>query len=224
MGIRSSRILSAIALDRLLDVIFLGGIFLATLPFVPQFPPMIGYSISVIGLVSGLAFLVMSLALRFQSRFNQWCHEYFHRLLPNRAEVWLDRLNEGIEGVNLLASPFRLGIAIACTALSWLWSVLSLQATAWAFGLNPDWVATIFVTCVSVLGAAVVSTPGGIGIMHATIVVSYGLFGFSAVTTLAIAMVVHAASALVALGIGGISLYKCGLSCGNLVHRRQEAP
>lgn len=223
LKIRSTRILSAMALDRLLDVIFLAVLLLSTLPFVPDIPPMIGYSLTIIGVVACSAFLAMILALRFQNGFSQWCHKVLHRYSPDKAELWLIRLNEGVEGVNLLASPVRLAIALFCTALSWLWVVLSLQATAWAFGLHPDWISTIFATCVSVLGAAVVGTPGGLGVMHATIVVSYGLFGLPATTTLAIAVIAHATSVLAALGIGGVSLYKCGLPLGNIFLRRSES-
>ena len=222
LGMRSSRILSAMALDRLLDVIFLAMLLLATLPFVPEVPPMIGSSLSAIGLVSGLAVLIMILALRLRNRFSETCHRALHRFLPHKADVWRARLNEGIEGVNLLTSPVRSGIAILCTIVSWLWIVVSLQATAWAFGLHPDWTATIFATCVSVLGGAVIGTPGGLGVVHAAIVVSYGLFGLPADTALAIAVIVHAVSAVVALGIGGISLYKCGLSLDTLLHHHPK--
>lgn len=222
MEIRVSRILSAMALDRLLDVIFLALLLLSTLPFVPVLPPMIGYSLTIVGLVSGAMFAAMMLALRFQSKFSRLCHHILHKLAPSKVDIWLDRLNEGVEGVNLLGSPARLAQAIFYTIMSWLWIILSLQVTAWAFGLHPDWIATIFATCVSVLGGAVVSTPGGLGVMHATIVVSYGLFGIPAAQTLAVAVILHAASAFVAVVVGGISLYLSGQPLGKLFQRRSE--
>lgn len=210
LGLSGSRIVAAMTLDRLLDIVFLALVLVALLPVLPGLPPMVGRGILAAAAVSGLACLALAIALRRRRSLGEWAGRLLRRLPRAKAEAWLARLDEGVSGVDLLGSPARCAVALLGTALTWGLAGAALHVTALAFGQHPDWLATTFAICLTMLGTAVISVPSGLGVMHAAIVVSYSLFGMADATALAVAVIYHAASTLVALGTGGVSLLRRG--------------
>lgn len=202
-----SRILTGLTLDRLFDILFLSLFMLLVLPWLPGLSGRIAHGLMIAGVISGVVFLAMGCALWRHHSLHRWAGRLLERFLPASADLWLSRLNEGIAGIRLLGSPLRLTMATVCTAALWGLAVLSLQVVAWSFGQAPDWMASILAVGLTVLGMAVVGTPNGIGVMHAAITVAYVLFGIPEATALAIAVIFHAATVVVSLLSGGLSVY-----------------
>lgn len=157
--------LAAIALERLLDLMVLGALFVFTFWAAAVDVPLGG---SVYVLVAAVAVAVTGalwVSLRPQPFVT--IARSVARLFGRRFSDMVQRRAEGFaEGLSALRSVSAVTGVILLTVVLWLASTLGVQTWIWAMGLQLPWYAPVVVMAFLTLGVAVPATPGQIGTFH----------------------------------------------------------
>jgi glycosyltransferase 2 family protein len=236
--------LSTVVVERTLDMLIIVMILLATLPFVPGLQIYLttgqaGGGLSfrlLLGLSGGLSLGVL-LALVLMALFPRQIEVFARRTLtflhiPN-PERWLRPVQNVLEGLAVLRSPAE-GIRIVLWSLVlWVASAAYFIAALQAFRVSfptgslysHDFTVPLMGTVAMWASAfgMVFPAPGGIGSFHYAVRQALVLgFGLSEDIAFTYAVVVHALSYLLSIGVGAGTLLLWGLSFKQLIDRGQE--
>ncbi len=228
--------LSTVVVERVLDMLLIVLILLATLPFVPGLQ---GYlaegqvneflSFNLVLTLSGLlAFgilLAFVLIAVFPVATERLARGVLQRLGITDTERWLRPLASVVEGLSALRSP-KDGLAIG------LWSV-ALWTTTTAYFATMMWGARAFLPGTSILMSLVAvwssafgmvfPATGGIGSFHFAVREAlYWGFDVSRDLGFAYAVLIHALPYLTGIALGAVTLILWGMSLKSLVSRGQE--
>src|SRR5450432_1078458 len=215
--------LSTIVLARLIDTLFvvlLLGLVLPALD-VPDAVKAGGYTMLILGLVAIVVLLVVAFA-------RQWlltlATAVLERLLPaaltSRVINWLDNF---LSGLVVLRSPGRLFTLVAFTSGLWLCYIGFYTAVLWAFWPTPPLAWSLLATAAGSLSFVVPSSPSGIGVFHAVIVLAMSGY-LTADTAAAYAIVLNATELVVTVIIGIYSLAVTGTSIAGITAAAQDIP
>ena len=164
-GVRKSRALLTVLVERIIDVLFLVILILSLALFV-DIPARA--SLGALGL--GLAFLVLSGLLVVAFLRRDWVDALLGAMpsfLPQRLRAKAnDSVHTALDGLKALSNPLRFGKVLALTVTQWLISATSLYFVMLAFDLNVGFDAAIFVLVVVSLGFLLPAMPGSIGVYH----------------------------------------------------------
>lgn len=105
---------------------------------------------------------------------------------------------------------------LAWTAVTWVFSIASIWAGTTAVGLAPGLAALVFVTVLTSTGQAVPSSPGYVGVYHATATLALTAYGVDAAQALGAAVITHAFSYGLLVVAGLISLWTGGYALSDL--------
>ncbi|MFC1995978.1 lysylphosphatidylglycerol synthase transmembrane domain-containing protein [Chloroflexota bacterium] len=219
-GLGFWRVLSTIVVERAFDMIIAAGLLLGTLAFVVNIP-----GAQQVGIIVGLIVLTGMFALYLLARNQVRVLNWFDRLSqrwPRIVEIGRDKVAAFLSGLSPL-TDFRRFIRV----LLWLSSGWGLAIVAHYFILLafvPDatllWMA--FSLSVAMIGIALPSSPGYIGVYEAALVGALAAFGVPYENALAFALVDH----VIYLGLtgilGGYALLREGQSLGQLFRRVQQ--
>jgi len=227
--------LSTVVVERVLDMLLIVMMLLATVPFVPGLQVYLAtgqlneyLSFNLVLTLSGilafgilLVFVLIAVLPATTERLARRVLETFH--VPN-VERWLKPVQSIVEGLSALRSA-KDGLAIGLWSIAlWLVSAMYFGATMWAcrdFIPEPSALKSLVVLWASALGMVFPAT-GGIGSFH--FAVREALFwGFSIARDLgfAYAVLVHTLPYLTGIGLGALALLSWGMSPRSLISRGQ---
>lgn len=220
--------LSKIFVDRLLDLVTVVLLFIATALSLPQdipAAPGLRGAAAVCAVALPLAWLALFLLSRWQSptlgavrllaspfRFLSW-----DRLEP--------RIRTGLDSLGVLFRPDELFALLGRSLLIWL-----LIAGSYHFGLAalfppPAVQASVLAMCFTVVGLMAVAAPAGVGTVHGAIVIALALFGIPVDQGLAFALLYHALVTMLNIALGLVGTHALGIRPGRLLRLsvRQDA-
>jgi uncharacterized protein (TIRG00374 family) len=206
--------LSSVAIERLLDGIWLAIAFGVTALFVPL-PPVVKRGAQILGLfillATGLLIAVLAFGLRVTHALERT--RAGGRGLLATLLHWIDRLFEGLQAIGHSASLYR---AVAASFVLLLTQILALWAMMEAYGLSYSfWVAS-GVLFILHLGTAIPNAPANIGSAQLSAVAGLVLFGVNRTTATEFALVMFVILT-VPLLLGGVVAVMCsGLSIGDI--------
>ena len=202
--IPTAGVLGSCALERVLDLGFLGLFWALSLLFAPypEWFRLSGY------LTFGLGGLAVAVLWLFQAR-----QGHAERLLDHGVLSWLPaRLRSGVqgaipafgEGLTALGAPGVLPRAVGWTAAMWVVNASVFLLVGQAAGLSLPWWSPLllaFVVCVAIL---LPSSPGFVGVMEAACVVGLSLLGVDGASGLAFGILYHLSQILPLVILGSV--------------------
>ncbi len=193
--------LSAMVVERALDLLTVALLLLMTLPFIPALASarMAGL-VAVVGTMGGLlAFVAL---LRF---------DFDHLPWPRRFRPWLERLSALQAELRSLGAWRRWPPLLFWTAMTWGCVAVAFALVLRAFGIDAL-LGGVVVTWATAFGMAL-PAPGGIGTFHEAIrlVLTKG-FALPDEVTVAYAIVAHLVNYLLGSLFGIVALARWGLS------------
>jgi uncharacterized protein (TIRG00374 family) len=213
-GIPIMQAVSAVLIERLLDVLTVFAMLLIVLPHVPSRGVIVhGAELFATAAFLGVVGLFIAAALRERAvalarGLLGW--------VPARArEATVARGDDFLQGVQA-ASGGRLAFAIAWSVVMWIGFGASCWFTLLAFLPDSAWWVGGFVNCAIVLGLTIPSAPSGAGLYEAAAVAGLAVFGTPRDTALAFALALHLSTFLVAAVTGVIGLVREGESLDHL--------
>jgi len=209
-------ILSSIMAERLYDMILAVSLLFILFPFAVDIPGAANTA-AVLGIVIVLLVAVLLLMLRRPA----WVRGVLRRLpggLDRWQPVW-EQLRTGLlvleNGSILRASAFFMLVSWALAGIEyWLVirAVIPDAELVWAF----------FMLTLTLLGVAVPSSPGYIGVFEAAGVLALSVFGVPRAPALAAAIILHAMVYLVASGFGLLAMATEGETIASLYRQVQS--
>lgn len=199
-GLSAPMVLSTIFVERLYDMILAVGLMLILLPLVAG-----AAWAARAAWVGGAAVCVAVAFLGFALRRPQAVETALARL-PGPAAGWRRLWASFREGLGVLRTPGRLLRSFAWMVVSWLLATVEywLILRAVLPTVEPLWAA--FMLAATLLGVAVPSLPGYLGVFEAACVAALSVFGVSPDRALATALVLHGMVFAVASLIGAVAL------------------
>lgn len=125
------------------------------------------------------------------------------------------------DGFAPLRSPRTALLAIGWTLVVWMIGGLETWWMFRAFEIDLPFAAAVFMLGTTALAAILPSSPGYFGVFHSAVVVALGAYGVPQATALGYALVLHAATMVVLVGMGIWSLWRLGISRQDLSEHLQ---
>lgn len=160
------RVLSTVAVERLLDVFALLLLLAVLVPFV-DLPRVAAISSLVILAVFVLPTLIVVIAVRDRPRVERWSEKLSGRLPERFRERARSIAHSLLDGLSALSNPRVLLAVIFWTFGSWMTSSCVVYLVMRAFSLDVPFAAAPFVLIATTFGFFVPSSPGAIGVYHA---------------------------------------------------------
>jgi len=197
-GTRFTAAFSSVAVERVFD-----GLVVVLLLAVALFSPGLSPGLSVGGVavshVATVAGVVCVAALLVAGAVVAWpdaAEAVVRRLVPARGLA--DRLVGLIEGVrhglDVLRSPGRLALVFGWSLVQWLVNAAAFWLAFLAFDLPVNYSGALLLQGLLVLGIAVPSTPGFVGVFEAVIVAALALYGIDNAHASSYALAYHAST------------------------------
>ena len=143
---------------------------------------------------------------------------FIENRLPIVARLNLTGLASSfVDGFRSLQSPRTLFWSVVWSAVLWLGGALTLALGLLAVDISITPAMVFFLVVVTNLGMAVPSAPGYVGVYHALVVVSLGVFGVPETAALSAAIVLHATVFGFFLLGGLVYLWRGEFSLGQLI-------
>jgi hypothetical protein len=164
-GVRKSRSLSTVLVERMLDVLFLALLLVLLVPFI-DVPSWVAIPAAILG----VGFLCIGGLLLAAALRRGWVVALVEKLpefLPQRVRAKAkDSVHSAIDGLSVLRNPLVLAQVIAWTVVQWIASAAALYLVMLAFNLDVGFDAALFVMVVVSFGFMIPSSPGSIGVYH----------------------------------------------------------
>lgn len=216
--------LSTILLERLVDLLFVFGMFGFSLLVLP-----VEDSIEVGGITLAVGSIVGFVVLFTFAHRRDWALAFVRfalKTVPFLERFHLEgRLNRFIDGLGALTSFRNFALMLISSAAAWALSVATGYVLLHAFFASADWSVVLLFTAMSSLvttAAATVSyTPAGVGTYHAGVVLALTITGFNQPegAPVAFAIVLHALSLALYIFFGVIGLVAEKITLDELVGR-----
>jgi glycosyltransferase 2 family protein len=215
--ISTARAVSTIVVERLLDILSLLIIMVATLPFV-HLPEAMLRAAQMLGVVALLGSLTLIILSFWKERLLSVAHVVFGRIhLLDRPGVYaaLGHLIDGFATLRTRLGLLLIGLSFVC----WLGVIAMAWSAARAIGLEAPLTAMVLSVVVTTLGMLVPSSPGYIGVFHYLVTVALAPFGISKEIALSFAIVWHGVNYLTLSVSGVLALWLYGTSLGQVLQR-----
>jgi uncharacterized protein (TIRG00374 family) len=184
-GLSTAMVLASIAVERLYDMTLATSLLAVMLGFVPQ-AGWIGKAAWLAGLVIVVAGLGVWLILRRPELLRQVAAR-----LPGTKNMWTTILDQLIAGLSAFKSPSGILSSFGWLVASWCLAVLEYWLVLKAYFPAPGWNWAPFALAVTLLGVAIPSAPGYIGVFEGAGVLALGLFGVAPASAFAFAVTLH---------------------------------
>jgi uncharacterized protein (TIRG00374 family) len=222
--VRFTAAFSSIAVERVFDGLTVVALLALSL-FTAGLPAGTGIGGVPIARLAAIAGAVLGAALLVAVAVVAWpkaAERVIRRVVPgDRLAFTLIALVEGIRhGLSVLRSPARLAAVIAWSLVLWLVNALSFYVAFRAFGIPVGFAAALLLQGVLVLGIAVPSTPGYVGVFEGAIKAVLLLFAVAPDRAVAYAVTYHVTTFVPVVLLGAWSLLTTSL---NLRDLRSEA-
>jgi uncharacterized protein (TIRG00374 family) len=209
-GMTVHRVLSTILVERLYDIILALTLFLALLPLAVGLPGTLRSA-----LMGSLVMVMAFAGLWVVLRRPYWLRRIIERL-PGGIHRWgshWERFQAGLESVNDAGVVVR---SFLWMVVSWALAGLKYWLVLRAFLPQAELIWAFFMLTITLLGAAVPSLPGYIGVYEAAGVLALSVFDVPGAQALAVTIVMHAIIYLISSGLGILALLSDGETLGDL--------
>jgi uncharacterized protein (TIRG00374 family) len=206
--ISTTRSLSTIVVERILDMLTLLILLLILVPFV-NIPDWARAPSVLLAAGVGTAALMLVVASRHRGAVTR----LFNRLLRIAPARFHPKLNEmlhsALDGFSVLANP-RIAVELALwSAVTWLAVGVVVYTGTEAFNLNVGFGAALFLLIATTFGFFVPSSPGAFGVYHAIVISTLtGVFDVNRNDAVSYALVIHLVFYLPPMVIGLAFLWK----------------
>ena len=209
------RVISSVAVERLIDLCLLVGMAAAFLPLVlgldwAQRAVFVFFGVAAISF-GGLFFLARSRDLAFKL-----VHVVFGRF-GSLGTMIERRVDELIDGLSVLRDPRRFVTAMLWSGLAWVCAGLSAWMLLLAFRPEATPYEGFFVLVVSGLAIAIPSAPGNIGVWQAAVVLALSVFHVEHEVAVGFSVVHHFSNYGLMMILGAISLAFEGETLGHVI-------
>lgn len=215
-GLSTPLVLSSIVVERLYDMILAVGLMLVLLP-VAAGAAWASRAAWIGAAVVGMALSFVGFALRRPAMIEGWVAR-----LPGPRPAWLRLWGSFRDGLAVLQTPRRLAMSFSWMAASWALALLEYWAVLHAVlpDVQPLWAA--FMLAATLLGVAVPSLPGYVGVFEAAGVAALSVFGVPPDQGLAAALVLHGMVYSIASLIGAVALVLDGETLTGLYRQTRD--
>jgi len=233
-GLSKSAVFATVVVERLFDVLMLVALTLILLTAMP-IPALVKGTAVAFGLAGLVALLVMwwavgQLAQNSDGRLIAWAKRTVPRLAgpqerPRRVfgvglpelfrKGWLI-VHSFVGGLGVVRSPRLAAGAALYTALAWAASLVYIWLVLRACHLQLPWMASLMVLVIINFGAAVPSSPGGLGVVHVLAILALTPWNVEPSQALTFAIMVHAVVLAVVVMVGLVCLWREGIGLSQL--------
>jgi uncharacterized protein (TIRG00374 family) len=223
--------LSTIAVERIFDGLVVVALLSAGIA-APSFPAEVtlgGRSLARIATLMGALFLTALLLLGLAARRPEATMRLGERvvgaILPARPAGFLVRIGAHLlSGLSVLRSPGAFALVTAWSCAVWLLNAASYALAFAAFHLDTlPLSAAVVLQGIVVLGVAIPSSPGYIGVFQLACVVALGIYGIEHAQAAGFAIALHLAWFVPITVLGLWALMRAGLRLGELTTVPGEA-
>ena len=134
---------------------------------------------------------------------SRWRHPLVQRVLTGGSQI--------LRSLDALRGPALLPV-LTCSALIWAMYAAVNYALLGAVGERPSVLAALFVLVVLLLGSAIPSSPGRIGVYHYLCIQALAVFGIGGAPALSYAIVLHLISVVMPIVLGVALAWRLGVS------------
>jgi uncharacterized protein (TIRG00374 family) len=219
-GLGFWRVFSTIIVERAFDMIIAVGLFLSSLIFVVDVPGAARLGM-IVGLIVCAGMFGLYLLARNQIRLLNWFNLLGKRW-PRLIEIGRDRLASFLTGLSPLTDFKRFLRVLLWIASSWGLAIVSHYLILLAFIPQATFLWIVFSISVAMIGIALPSSPGFIGVYEAAYVGALSVFGVAYESALAFALVDHAIYIVVTGVLGTTALIREGQSLAQLFRKVQQ--
>jgi len=216
-GLGFWRVFSTIIVERAFDMIIAAGLLLGTLPFVVEVP-----GAWQMGVMVGLIVLGGLFGLFFLARNQEKVLRWFERLegrWPRLVEISRDKITSFLSGLAPLTDFSRFIRILFWMLSSWGLAIVAHYLILLAFVPQATLLWMAFSISIAMMGIALPSSPGYIGIYEAAYVGALAVFGVPQESALAFALVDHVLYVVLTGVFGVYALAQEGQSLVQLFQR-----
>ncbi len=183
--------MAVLGVERVLDLLFLAGMFVAAVPFTSG-KLTTGQVIPSVVVLLGVLILASVWVVRNRDPFLALVKRTT-AAFGGGAQRWCVRVaSQVVDGLTPLRSPRALAAGVGLTVVYWATMLLNVYLWFVAFDLQLPWMAVPVVLLFVSLGHLIPSAPSGVGTYHFFCAASLQLFGVSQGTAASVALVGHA--------------------------------
>jgi uncharacterized protein (TIRG00374 family) len=197
-------VLSTIFVERLLDVFIAFSILVALLPTAAGLP-----EARRTGLIFAGILAIGAVVVWFLLRDSRWIHRLFMRL-PGDASRWEAFWQRIQSGLMVLRDPSRFIRSISWLGLSWFLAGIQYWLVLRAVVPQASLLWAFFMLTVTLLGIAVPSSPGFIGVFEAAGVLALSVFDVPRGDALAASLLIHGIVYVLGSVLGVIAMSREG--------------
>ena len=214
VGLSFWGVFSTVIIERVIDVAIMAGLLIGTLPFV------IGadwakQAALLAGILVAIGFTVLVLLVRHRQFVLGWVDRLLQRW-PNLQGMVRSRAESFLEGLTPIADVRLLARIIPLMLLTWGLNIAWYTILLYVFFPNVEVLWGIFGVGVASLGVAVPSSPAYIGVLEASLVGAFSVFGLDTSISLAYAITAHSIYFILTAVLGVIGLIRDGESITSL--------
>jgi len=200
-GINTALVFGSVVLERTLDVLTV-LILVVGLSFIMSIPPVIRSGVIAIagaGVVALIGLLFLAYTGGQVPAWVKTLSGFAPRVLTERMGALLIPFAQGLE---VLRDGRKLGLVLLLSVLGWIIAGISTGVYISAFHLLAPWYAGFFVLAVIILGVAIPSSPGHVGVYHYAAVLALSVWVSDKSAVLGFAIATHGISVLINVLIG----------------------
>lgn len=194
-----------------LDTLMLGVLVLLLLFQVslPQWWRGPGEALLITALLVLLAISAIIIGRSHLLRLVRWLDAYWP---STRGRFLVEGAAEFLRSVDVIARPVLIMSLIGWTILIWLLYTAVNYILLAAVGAPLSWIAALFLLVVLMLGIAVPSSPGRVGVYHYLAVQALAVLDVDQATALSLAIILHLITVLLPAAIGALLAWRSGLT------------
>jgi uncharacterized protein (TIRG00374 family) len=197
-------VLATIFVERMLDVFIAFSILIALLPTAAGLPEARRTGFILAGILIAGAVVVWILL-----RESTWIHWFLARL-PGNKDRWVGMWDRLQSGLMVLREPDRLLRSLSWLMISWFLAGIEYWLVLRAFLPQASLLWAYFMLTVTLLGIAIPSSPGFIGVFEAAGVIALSVFGVPRGDALAASLMIHGIVYLVGSALGAVAMTREG--------------
>jgi uncharacterized protein (TIRG00374 family) len=221
--LKVGRVLSTIAVERLLDVFALLFLLCLLIPFV-DLPAVAAVTSIIIAGVFVVPAAIVVAAVRDRPRVEGWAHWAVRRLPERFRDHALGMVHALLDGLSALSNPRVFVTVVFWTFASWMTSSCVVYLVMRAFSLDVPFAAAPFVLIATTLGFFIPSSPGAIGVYHAISVRTLtSVFDVAHDAAVSYTLVVHALYLIPVTALGACFFWWSHLSLRRLQDIEEQA-
>lgn len=220
----SGKAVSAIAVERLLDLLFALmtiALGLALLGSVSDLPSEVVTSLVILLSLTVVGFAILLFTPPLHPLIIRIIEAVLTKLMPPLAERLTRFVERMLTSMQYLANPVRLAIVIGWTTLTWAVYVLFFHLVLLAFLPVPSIGASLLATGFIALSIGVPSVPSYAGPFHVGAALALSTYGYAEVVGASFALTAHALTTMLTILVGMWSMNAMQTNLGTLRHLAQ---